>query len=451
MVIASARDPVYAADAYYGDFEREAGLTYTVDEPLNDLVYQRLLDTWESPPHGGDLQRRHHEYTFFSTQPRRPMPYRPAEIEPTIQRVRYHPFSFSYRVVSNVSDTDPDDWATARALNAQERQEMSRYLEVDLQGEQRHRFLEHAQSIAGDEGNYFRKIDLILRSFSTCQYEIGFTDDVSVSHVDDFLFETRSGDCTEFSNSAALLGRLLGIPSRVVTGWLGTSSLQTPQHVRGLQILRQSIEPLQDYALEDLFLITSAHRHSWTQFWIPGFGWVDFETTSHAQQPSAGGDANSFDIVIPIIEVEEVLEPRSFVFPWRFVLIVTGALAGVALVGAYGLRYGRQATLALRARRPDSGGIRAQARLLYMRMASNRMELKPRADTVLEYAVRYPQIAGFASLYTMLRYRDGYEPAERAAAWRRLRESYRVAGAQLRAPGLRGFFARVFSLRSLYY
>ena len=451
MVIASSRDPVYAADAYFGVFHPEDGFTYTQDEPLNDLTYQRLLDTWEGARFTRDRERQPREYFFYSTIPERVMPYQPAEIEPTVQRRRYHPFSFSYRVVSNVSESDARDWSAVRPLNGNERQQMARYLEVDLEAEQRERFMSHAQAIVGDEDNYFGKIDLILQSFSTCQYKIGFTDDVSVSHVDDFLFETRAGDCTEFSNSAAILGRLLGIPSRVVTGYLGTESLQTPQHLRALSILRQSIEPLQQFALEDLFLITTSHRHSWTQFWIPGYGWVDFETTTYAQQPLEGGDANNFDIVIPIIEVEEVVEPPVFVFPWRFVLMVIGGLAVVGLASAYGLRYGRQLLLTLRARRPDAAGVRANARLLYMRMARNGFPLKPRADTALEYAQHHPHIGRFATLYTMLRYRQGYSAGERDTAWQQLRDSYREASKGTRAPGLRGFLSRVFSLRPLYY
>ena len=451
MIVASQRDPVYAADAFFGVFDAVHGFSYSRDEPLNELVHRRLFETWEDPEPPVDRGRSPIEHAFFSTITERVMPYRPLAVEPTVQQRRYHPFDLSYRVVSQVSTGDPDIWRQVRPLTAAERESMSRYLEVPLEAEQRARFQSYIDEFVGAEENYYDKIDLLLQSFNTCQYEIGFTDDVSISHVDEFLFETRAGDCTEFSNTSAILGRMLGIPTRVVTGYLGADSLQTPQHVRGASILQQAIEPLQDYALEDLYLITSAHRHSWTQFWLPSYGWVDFETTTYAKSPPPGTDANTMDIVIPIIEVEEVPMPRDFAFPWRFALTVLATLAGAGIVGAYGLRYGREGWLSLRARQPDAAGLRALGSLLYMRMANAGCELKAHAHTVQEYAGRYPEMKRFAALYTMLRYRTAFDPGERGRTWSELRDQYQSVVKGVRKGGILGMLRRGFSLRALYY
>ena len=451
MVVASTHDPVYAADAYFGLFDAVEGFSYSADEPLNDLAYRRLFETWDNPESHGDRGRSPIELAFFSTIPERVLPYWPLAVEPTVQQRRYHPFDLSYRVVSEISLGDKHVWRNLRPLTARERERMSSYLEVPLEAEQRARFQSYLDQFVGAEENYYDKIELILQSYATCQYEIGFTDDVSIAHVDNFLFETRSGDCTEFSNTSAILGRMLGIPSRVVTGYLGSDSLQTAQHQRGAGILRQAIEPLQAYPVEDLYLITSAHRHSWTQFWLPDYGWVDFETTSYAKPPPPAADANMLDIVIPIIEVEDVPVPRTFQFPWRFALTVLATLAGLGVVGAYGLRYGREGWLTLRARRPDSGGLRALGNLLYMRMASTGCELKARAHTAQEYAERYPEIGRFAELYTMLRYRAAYDPGERSRTWQELRTQYQTALRGVRKGGLLPLLRRTFSLRALYY
>ena len=451
MIIAGERDPVYAADAYFGRFDGVHGLSYSREEPLNELVHRRLFETWEDPEPPRDRGRRPLAHAFFSTIPERVMPYRPLAVEPTVQQRRYRPFDLSYRVVSQVSAPDPAAWRGARPLSAGERERLSGYLEVPLDAARQARFREYLEQAAGGAENDYDRIDLLLRSFADYQYEIGFTDDVSVAHVDQFLFETRSGDCTEFSNASAILGRMLGIPSRVVTGYLGADSLQTPQHARGAAILRQSIEPLQEYAPDDLYLITSAHRHSWTQFWLPDYGWVDFETTAFAKPPPPGADANALDIVIPIIEVEEVPAPRDFVFPWRFALTVLAVLGAAAVAGAYGLRYGREGWLAACARRGDARGLRALGKLLCMRMASAGCALKPHAHTVRQYAERYPRIERFAALYTMLRYRTAFAPGERRRAWQDLRAQYRSALQELRAGGLRAALRRCFSLRALYY
>ena len=451
MIIASQRDPVYAADGYFGLFDGVYGLSYSREEPLNELVHRRLFETWEDPEPPFDRGRSPIEHAFFSTISERAMPYRPLAVEPTVQQRRYHPFDLSYRVISQVSTTDPDAWRRVRPLNGAERERMSGYLEIPLEAEQQARFQEYLDQFVGAADNDFDKIDQLLRSYANYQYEIGFTDDVSIAHVDNFLFETQAGDCTEFSNTSAILGRMLGIPTRVVTGYLGSDSLQTPQHARGAAVLRQSIEPLQAYPQEDLYLITTAHRHSWTQFWLPDYGWVDFETTTHAKTPPPGMDANSLDIVIPIIEVEDVPVPRDFIFPWRFALTVLGTLAAAGIVGAYGMRYGREGWLTLRARHADAGGLRALGKLLCMRMASAGCALKPHAHTVQEYARQYPQIGRFAALYTMLRYRAAFDPGERTSTWQELHTQYQTALKGVRPGGLLPLLRRAFSLRALYY
>ena len=451
MVIASERDPVYAADGYFGLFDGVYGFSYSREEPLNELIYRRLFEIWEDPEPPRDIGRTPIAHGFFSTIPERVMPYRPLAVEPTVQQRRYHPFDLSYRVVSQVSTAGPGAWRQARSLSQSERERMAGFLEVPLDTEQRARFQAYLDEAVRDAESDFERIDQLLRSYADYQYEIGFTDDVSIAHVDEFLFETRAGDCTEFSNTSAILGRMMGIPTRVVTGYLGAESLQTPQHERGAAILRQSIEPLQEYPVEDLYLITTAHRHSWTQFWLPAFGWVDFETTTHAKTPPPGADANALDIVIPIIEVEEAPVPRDFVFPWRFALTVLGTLAAAGIAGAYGLRYGRESWLTLRARHTNAGGLRALGKLLYMRMASAGCTLKPHSHTVQEYARQYPQIGRFAALYTMLRYRTAFDPGEQSRTWQELRAQYDTALKAVRQVGLLPFLRRTFSLRALYY
>ena len=451
MVIASQVDPVYAADGYFGLFDGVYGFSYSREEPLNDLVHRRLFETWENPEPSLDRGRSPIEHGFFSTIPERVMAYRPLAVEPTVQQRRYHPFDLSYRVISDVSDPNPAAWRRARPLNVAERERMSPFLEVPLEGEQWTRFQGYLDEFVADADNDFDKIDQLLRSYANYQYEIGFTDDVSVDHLEQFLFETRSGDCTEFSNTAAVLGRIAGIPSRVVTGWLGTESLQTDVHRRGLQSLREVIEPLQEFPLDQLYLITTAHRHSWTQYYLPGYGWVDIEATQFAIQPPPELGATGQDIVIPIIEVEEVPVPRDFIFPWRFALTVLGTLAAAGILGAYGLRYGREGWLTLRARQADAGGLYALGRLLYMRMASAGCALKPHAHTVQEYARQYPQIGRFAALYTMLRYRTAFDPGERASTWQELRTQYESALQGVRQGGLVQLLRRAFSLRALYY
>ncbi len=445
MVVASATDPVYAADGYYADLHPEGGFSYSIDEPLNDLVNQRLLSTWVDVLRLPDRRRQEREYFFLSSITDRVMPYRPYTIEPTVMDRLYHPFDLSYWTVSRVSATGPDQWRRLGDLSPIERNALARYLEVPLSDETLARFEQYAAEVTAGATGYYDRIDAILRSFDTCQYEIGFTDDVSVDYLELFLFETRSGDCTEFSNTTAILGRIAGIPSRVVTGWLGTESLQTDVHRRGLQSLREVIEPLQEFPLDELYLITTAHRHSWTQFYLPSYGWVDIEATQYAIPPPPELSANSQDIVIPIIQIEDRRD-RDFQFPWLLALRLAGALFIAGVAGAYTWRYGREGLLALAARAPSRHGLRARASLLYMRLAADGYAVKSPVETSREYAERYPELQGFATRYTALRYRSD---APDAAAAGDLRVAALAAAGQMRRRGLIAWLKRLFSLRGL--
>ena len=108
---------------------------------------------------------------------------------------------------------------------------------------------------------YVGKILAILMSFGDYQYNVSDNDDFSIARLKDFLLDTKDGDCVEFSNTAAMLGRLAGIPSRVVTGYLAADSLQTMAHLRGLAALRSKIKVLQEFPFEDIYLVTDAHSH----------------------------------------------------------------------------------------------------------------------------------------------------------------------------------------------
>lgn len=78
--------------------------------------------------------------------------------------------------------------------------------------------------------------------------------------VDEFLFATREGFCEHFASAFAFLMRAAGVPSRVVTGYLGGD----PNPVDGILTLRQS------------------DAHAWVEVHLPGRGWVRVDPTAAA-------------------------------------------------------------------------------------------------------------------------------------------------------------------------
>ncbi len=451
MVIASPMDPIYAAEGYFGDFNPVAGFERTPDQPLNELVNQRLLETWQDPETAdlSDADRVPVPVFYLSTLPERVLAYRPNTVEPTVLDRRYYPFNYSYTSVSMISDPTTQGFRAITGLTPEEKQALAPYLRIPLSPEDRAIFERYLQTATTGQTGYFAKIMAILKSFSTYQYQVGFSNDTSVQHLVDFLTRTKNGDCVEFSNTTAILARLAGIPSRVVTGYLAAKDLQTPAHRRGLELLREKIPALQKFPLRELYLITTAHHHSWVQLYMPGYGWVDFETTAYAIPPQAGGDPNNWNVVIPLLENQE-LAPL-YHFPWYLVLRLLAVLtAGVILV-MYLYRYGRELYLLNLSRGKGRRSLDALYKLLLLRLVANGFTLKIPAATANEYAADHPELTRFASLYTELKYRELYGVGERERLWKELKKEYRETVRQCRKAGFVNSLRRGFSLRGLYY
>ena len=76
--------------------------------------------------------------------------------------------------------------------------------------------------------------------------------------VDQFLFETRRGFCEHFASSFAVMMRAAGIPTRVVTGYLGGE-----------------INPVDQY-----LIVRQSEAHAWDEVWTRESGWVRIDPTA---------------------------------------------------------------------------------------------------------------------------------------------------------------------------
>ena len=447
MVVVSDLDPVYAADGYYDRFDARSGFRIADQQPLNDLVRIRLAGTWRTDTFLPDTGRREYEVGVYSTIPDRVLPYAPSRAEPTVYQPRYYPFSYSFRGASRVSVARPVQLGRARPLSEPERDDLASHLAIDLLPEHEAAFRRHLDEHVGEIPEHVHdRIIAIMESFRTFQYEIGYDDTFATDHMARFVSDVRSGDCVEFANTAAILGRMVGIPTRVVTGYLATSGLQNPAHLRGLAVLRQSLPQLAEYDLSEMYLVTTSHRHAWPQFYISGYGWVDFEPTSYAIPPPPGGDPNEMRVVIPLIDPRE--EPVVAAFPWAQVGSILLWLVSATLLGLYLLRYGAQIWLGIMARGNDRGAAIARYKLLLMRLAARGYDLKPTSMTASEYGEAHPELAGFAAIYTRLRYTP---PAPNPSAVAELAEEYRQALRAAAADRPLRRFGGIFSLRGLHY
>ena len=76
--------------------------------------------------------------------------------------------------------------------------------------------------------------------------------------TDEFLFSTRLGFCQHFSSAYAVFMRAAGVPTRVVTGYVGGHYNK----------------------LGDYWLLKHKDAHAWTEVWVEGSGWVRVDPTA---------------------------------------------------------------------------------------------------------------------------------------------------------------------------
>ncbi|MEW5988967.1 MAG: transglutaminase domain-containing protein, partial [Chloroflexota bacterium] len=138
---------------------------------------------------------------------------------------------------------------------------LARYtaLPDDLPG----RLRELAQEIIGDEAvsaplsayDQARAIEAFLRQYP-------YSLDVELpppgrDPVDYFLFELQRGYCDYYASAMIILARSLGLPARLVTGYLAA-----PPDDQGVQTIYE------------------VNAHSWPELYFAGYGWFGFEPTA---------------------------------------------------------------------------------------------------------------------------------------------------------------------------
>lgn len=196
-----------------------------------------------------------------------------------------------------------------------------------------------------------------------------------------FLFERRRGHCEYFASAMAVMLRTLGIPSRLVTGFLGGAY----NPVSGLYVIRAS------------------DAHSWVEAWLPGRGWVEFDPTPpdpRGQNPSLWSQALfyvdaaetfwqdwviSYDLGRQMLLAENMERSSRFGLNWltsgrsrasawdwrrlqQYLPWIATALALLALAVWLGPRAGRWIALRWRVRRVRQGEASVDdATLLYRR------------------------------------------------------------------------------------
>lgn len=89
------------------------------------------------------------------------------------------------------------------------------------------------------------------------QYSLDVGTTVSASPVEDFLFTRKTGYCEHYATAMVVMLRTLGVPSRLVTGFLPG--------------------PWNDFG--NYYSVRQQDAHAWVEVYFPGSGWVTFDPT----------------------------------------------------------------------------------------------------------------------------------------------------------------------------
>ena len=131
-----------------------------------------------------------------------------------------------------------------------------------------------------------KAIEEYLRANYTYKYAESAEDmrpPVGRDPIEWFLFDKREGTCGNFSSAFVLLARAIGLPARVVSGWVIG---QTP----------------------DEQTVSMDQAHQWAEVAFEGLGWIDFEPTSAgplsrvAELTLNGGDAEAVEEALASLE-----------------------------------------------------------------------------------------------------------------------------------------------------
>jgi transglutaminase-like putative cysteine protease len=137
------------------------------------------------------------------------------------------------------------------------RQERQHYLQLPGWGNERSRALaSHWWQQSGGEPERF--IRLLLEHFQRgFEYTLA-PGALGRDGIDQFLFQTTRGYCEHFAGATVFLLRSVGIPARVVTGYLGGEW-----------------NPYENY-----LQLRQRDAHAWVEVWLQGRGWVRLDPTA---------------------------------------------------------------------------------------------------------------------------------------------------------------------------
>jgi protein-glutamine gamma-glutamyltransferase len=165
----------------------------------------------------------------------------------TVRRVEY-------QVVSEVPNRN--QWTKGPQQAVIPEQISQRYLKLPEDTDPR--IADLAKQITAKGNSVIEKATLVEGYLKkNYRYTLNLTWPPGAQPVATFLFSAKAGHCEYFASSMAILLRTVGVPTRIVNGFM----MGEYNPVGGDYIVRQS------------------DAHSWVEVYVPGHGWLEFDPT----------------------------------------------------------------------------------------------------------------------------------------------------------------------------
>ncbi len=127
------------------------------------------------------------------------------------------------------------------------------YTDVDGCSQQ---MLELAEQITEGKKTDYEKAQAFVDYFENNGYTYDLLYEPEDESIDYFLFESKTGSCTSYATSMALMARLVGLPARYVEGFAAYERNEN-----------------------GAFVIRDSHAHAFVEVYVAGAGWVTFDPT----------------------------------------------------------------------------------------------------------------------------------------------------------------------------
>lgn len=182
-----------------------------------------------------------------------------------------------------------------------------RYL--DLPDSVPDRVLQLAQEIVANQPTRYdraKAIETFLRSYP---YTLDLPAPPADRDVADyFLFDLQTGYCDYYATSMVVLSRAVGLPARIVVGYVGGQYEEE----------------------NDRYLVSEAEAHTWVEIYFGDYGWIPFEPTA------ARNLINDEQLTLPLPpELEQLPQAIETVerggFPWLEVSVGSAFLVVIGL------------------------------------------------------------------------------------------------------------------------